>query len=72
MNQEKLNKLFELCEELYQEEQKKSGMISPIPYCFAKHNKTKALIVFSSFGFYSNKIQELLMPKDKEWHLNLD
>lgn len=58
MTKKKLEKLFELCEELYAEEQKKSGMVTPIPYAWAKRGGE--LLVYSSWNISSEKIQKAI------------
>ncbi len=58
MNKKKLKKLFDLCGELYQEEQNKSGMIPAMPYCYAQNSKTGELVIFSAFGSDSRKIKD--------------
>lgn len=56
MNQKKLNKLFELCDELYWEEQKKSGMTAPHTLLLGQKGKYKGFDYFFSIWilFYQN------------------
>lgn len=63
MTNKKLKQLFALARQLYVEEQKSSGMEAPIPFCTVKCNGE--LLIFSSFGKYSNEI----LLKLKEYHL---
>ncbi len=72
MNEDKLNYFFKLAEELYCEMQKKSGMISPIPYAFAKGENSYpgAMIVVSMNGKDSEWIR--LYLKEMEVDMELD
>ena len=62
MTDAKLKILFNLAEELYNEELKKSGY-SVLPYCWAKHT-SGSFLAFSSFGKCSieveNKLKEII------------
>jgi hypothetical protein len=57
MKREKLEKLFELAEELYREEQIKSGMVV-LPYAWAETNGR--LLVFSVHSTHSTEIKAAL------------
>ena len=59
MTKKKLEKLFELAEELYFEELKKSGM-SVLPYVWAKDEERENLLAFSAFGSLSDKMENKL------------
>ena len=65
MTQKKLTKLFELASELYSEEQKKSGMIEPLPCCYAE--KDGMLIMFSGFGVFSRRLKKAADIEFKGW-----
>lgn len=62
MSKTKLQELFDLAEELYLEELKKSGMLTP-PYAYAK-NDSGAFLAFSWFGEHSQimeaKLKEII------------
>lgn len=56
MTKERLTLLFELCEELYTEEQKRTGLFI-LPFVWAiRDNPHGQLLVFSSFGHDSRKL----------------
>lgn len=59
MTKKKLEQLFDLAEELYLEELKKSGM-AVLPYAWAKNDETGAFLAFSWFGKCSDKMEEKL------------
>lgn len=56
LSQKKLKLLFELLEELYYNEQKRSGMSSCLPAVYAKSGPR--FLVYSSFGEYSKSLKE--------------
>ena len=58
MTKKEMETLFVLCEKLYAEECKKSGIIT-IPYAFAKNGHGE-FVVFSMFGKMSEQIEKLL------------
>ena len=58
---DKIKLLMELAEELYHEEQKKSGMITPLPYAFIE-GKGKFLI-FCNWPKDSKEVSKLLNEK---------
>lgn len=64
MTERKLKKLFALATELFHEEQKKSGMLRPMPYAWAKNNETGCFLAFSAFPAQSDvleaKVKEIL------------
>lgn len=60
MTKKKLEKLFELAEELYWEEQKKSGMTTPMPYVWAKNEERGFFLAFSAFGVDSEIMEKKL------------
>lgn len=59
MTPEKLEKLFELAEELYHEEVERAG-VSVIPFCYAQRKDRGQLLVFSAFGTESTKLASRL------------
>jgi len=59
MTKKKLEKFFELAEELYFEELKKSGM-SLLPYAWAKNEETETFIAVSCFGKCSDEMEQKL------------
>jgi hypothetical protein len=59
MTQDKLEKLFELCNELYADELQKSGMTT-MPFCWSQSLRSGSLIVFSAFGSPSRDVAEKL------------
>jgi len=60
MTKKKLEKLFELAEELYWEEQRKSGMITPMPFVWAKNKEKGHFLAFSAFGVNSKIMEKKL------------
>jgi len=60
MTKKKLKKLFGLAEELYWEEQNKSGMVTTLPYIWAKKEEKEQFLAFSSFEVNSNIIEKEL------------
>lgn len=60
MTKKKMEKLFELAEELYSEEVKKAGMTT-IPFCWAENHLSGGLIVFAPFGKDADDIKEKLL-----------
>ncbi len=63
MSKKELKILFTLSEKLYWQEQRKSGMISPIPYAWAADGEERFIAV-SMFGINSDlvkkKLQEII------------
>ena len=64
MKKKDFKKLMDLSTQLYFEEQNKTGMISPIPYVWAKRGE--ALLIFSAFGKHSTNITNALNEADLE------
>ena len=56
MNAKKLRLLFALAEEIYHDEQRKPGVIDPMPFCWAHNSDTGQLVVYSSWGVSSRII----------------
>ena len=59
MSKKDLKTFFALAEKLYWQEQKKSGMISPIPYAWASDGSER-LVAVSMFGVHSDNMKEKL------------
>ncbi len=59
MSKKKLTLLFELCNELYEQERKKSGM-AVLPYCYCTNTDNGQFLVFSQFGKCSEKLKSIL------------
>jgi len=64
MKKRDFKKLMDLSTQLYFEEQKKTGMVTPIPYVWAKQGE--ALLIFSAFGKHSTNITNALNEADLE------
>lgn len=64
MTQKELRRLFELCDKLYEEEYKKSGMITPIPYATAQYGGN--LIVYSAWSIHSEKMKKVLKKEFRD------
>ena len=58
MKKKDFKKLMDLSAQLYFEEQKKTGMVTPMPYVWAKQGE--ALLIFSVFGKHSTNITNAL------------
>ena len=59
MTKKEMATLFELAEKLYEEERRKTGMIT-IPYAFARDDSMGRLVAVSMFGKHSARIEKLL------------
>jgi len=62
MTQKELRTLFDLAEKLYQQEQKKSGMLTPMPYAYAE-GEGKFLAI-SIHGPHSSSMKKKLKELD--------
>lgn len=52
--------LLDLSEKLYCQEQRRSGMITPIPYAWLANDEEGKFIAVSMFGVHSNVIRKKL------------
>lgn len=59
MSKKDFKTFFALAEKLYWQQQKKSGMITPIPYACASDGSER-LIAVSMFGIHSDLMKEKL------------
>lgn len=70
MNAHKLHMLFDIAQDLYRGEQKKSGMVDPIPFAWV-HNETGELIVYSAFQSDSASLMRQLGIKPSHRERNV-
>jgi hypothetical protein len=55
-----LKDLFDAASKLYQEEQRRSGMVSPLPFAFVIDKSRGAILVYSEFGVPSRELADKL------------
>ena len=64
MTKKEMKTLFYLSEKLFWQEQKKSGMTTPIPYAWIANEEEGKFIAVSMFGVHSetvkNKLKEII------------
>ena len=61
--QKELIAAFEVMSKIYDENQKRTGMVTLMPFAYAKNYETGELIVYSRFSKFSDEIQGILKEK---------